>query len=140
LNAKKYLQRIERYQCCIEQKKQQLRALSGKLLSISAVNMEDKVSGGGSSDFSENVLRKIELENEINADIVKFERMKNDIVKQIQGLDNAVYIALLYKRYVEGKRLEAISVEMCYSYAYIKHTHGYALKNFYDKFLKDSTQ
>lgn len=140
MNAKRYLQRIEKYGCCIEQKKQQLKELSEKMLSVSAINAGEKVSGGGMFDFSGNVLRKIELENEINADIVRFERLKNDIVDQIQSMDNAVYINLLYKRYVECKRLEVIAVEMNYSYAYIKHTHGYALQNFYDKFLKDNTQ
>ena len=140
VNAKRYLQRIEKYGCCIEQKKQQLKELSEKMLSVSAINAGEKVSGGGMFDFSENVLRKIELENEINADIVRFERLKNDIVDQIQSMDNAVYINLLYKRYVECKRLEVIAVEMNYSYAYIRELHGWALKEFNNKFIKLPTQ
>ena len=140
MNAKRYLQRIEKYGSCIEQKKQQLKELSEKMLSVSAINGGEKVSGGGKLDFSENVLRKIELENEINADIVKFERLKNDIIDQIQSMDNAVYISISFKRYVEGKTFEAISEEIHYELGSVYNKHGKALMVFSRNILKSDEE
>ena len=77
----------------------------------------------------------IDLEAEINAEIDRFVDEKHKIINQIQGLKNSDYISLLFKRYVEFKSLERICVEMNFSYDYIKHLHGYALKDFEDKIL-----
>jgi hypothetical protein len=43
-------------------------------------------------------------------------------------------VELLYKRYVEFKRLEVIAVELNYTYSYIRAEHGHALQSF-DKLL-----
>lgn len=65
---------------------------------------------------------------------------KNKIIGEIQTLENENYMNLLYKRYVEGKRLEVIAVEMNYNYGHTKKMHGWALLEFGEKFLKDATQ
>ena len=67
---------------------------------------------------------------EINAEIDKFVDEKHLIINQIQALNDPKHIELLYKRYVEFKRLEAVAVEMNYTYQYIVELHGYALKEF----------
>ena len=77
--------------------------------------------------------------------IDRFVDLKNKIISEIQGLSNPVYIQILYKKYVEAKRLEVIAVEMSYSYDHIKHAHGRALQEFGRKYQdlinpKDDTQ
>jgi hypothetical protein len=40
------------------------------------------------------------------------------------------HVRILFKKYVEFKRLEVIAVEMNYTYQYTKELHGYALADF----------
>lgn len=42
---------------------------------------------------------------------------------------------ILYKRYVEYKRLKTIADEMNYTYEYIRSMHGWALEEFSKKIL-----
>ena len=72
----------------------------------------------------------IELEKEINAEIDKFVNKKHEIINQIQGLKDTRHIEILYKRYVQFKSLETISVELNYTYQYTRELHGYALQDF----------
>lgn len=55
---------------------------------------------------------------------------KHKIINQIQSLKNSKYIEILYKHYVEFKRLEVVAVEMNFTYQYVVELHGYALKDF----------
>lgn len=57
------------------------------------------------------VLRMIELEQEINAEIDRVVDEKHEIINQIQALQNPKHIDILYKHYVEFKRLEIVAVE-----------------------------
>ena len=132
MSAKKHLQQIEKFNCCIEHKKQLLKELSSKILSIPSFQYsEDKVSGGGiGSGFAEDVIKKIELENEINVDIIKLEYLKNDITNQIHQLDNPIHINILFKRYVELKTFNKISQEINYSFKQPCRLHKKALSEF----------
>ena len=68
-----------------------------------------------------------------------FVDLKHKVINQIQSLDNRSYAEILYKRYIEFKRLELIAVELGYSYNRIRHLHGEALK-YFDKLAHVSTQ
>ena len=81
--------------------------------------------------------RIIDLEAEINAEIDRYVDEKHRIINEIQGLKNADYISLLYKRYVEFKKFEIIAVEMNYTYRYVLNMHGYALKDFEEQIIKN---
>ena len=52
------------------------------------------------------------------------------IIRQIQGLGNQSQIQLLFKRYIEGKKLRDITKEMGDSYVYVKELHKKSLQNF----------
>ena len=134
--AKAYLRQIEKCGCRIEHKKQLLKELSNKILNVPSFQYsEDKVSGGGSggTGFADDVIKKIELENEINADIIKLEYMKNDITNQIHKLDKPIHINILFKRYVENKEFETIADETYYELGYVYNQHGKALQAFAEK-------
>ena len=87
-------------------------------------------SPSGDAPFVKPVLRMIELEQEINAEIDHFVDEKHEIINQIQALQNPKHIDILYKHYVEFKRLEIVAVEMNFTYQYIVELHGTALKEF----------
>ena len=75
------------------------------------------------------------MENEINDEIDRFIDKKHRMINQIQNLDNTKYIQVLYKRYVEYKRLEMVACEMAYTFQYVVLLHGQALKDFEQNFL-----
>lgn len=132
MKAKDYLKQLEMLDIKINQKIKQASDLreitaAGKGIDYS----KDKVQTCVSSDaLSENVIRYISLENEINRRIDEFVDLKNQIINQIQELKDANHMQILYKRYVEYKRLEVIAVEMNYTYPYIRTLHGHALQDF----------
>lgn len=140
MKAKEYLQQLKRLDTLINQKIKEL----DELRSISTVGSVDysteRVQSSHSQDapFVRIVHRMIELEQEINAEIDNFVDTKHLIINQIHTLRNTDYIMLLFKRYVEYKSLERICVEMNFSYDYIKHLHGYALKAFEETVLKST--
>lgn len=141
MKAKDYLKRLKRLDTIIRQKQQEITDLRLTASSTGGFDYsKERVQSSPSGDapFVRPVLKIIELEQQINAEINKFIAEKHKIINEIQSLKNSDYINLLYKRYVEYKSLEQICVEMNFSYDYIKHLHGYALQCFEDKFLNST--
>ena len=133
MKAKEYLQQLQRLDTVINQKIKEVQALRVQARSTGGLDYsKERVQSSPSGDapFVKPICRIIDLEAEINAEIDRFVDEKHKIINQIQGLKNSDYIRLLFKRYVEFKSLERICVEMNFSYDYIKHLHGYALKDF----------
>lgn len=142
MTPKEYLMQIELLDTRINQRIREKDDLT-RLYGVSSADYSrERVQSAHSADapFVKTVEKKIMLEAEIDRLIDKFVDLKNLIISQIQSLDNVQYVNILFKKYVEFKRLEVIAVEMNYSYGYIKHAHGRALSAFGQKFLKDVTQ
>lgn len=138
MKAKEYLHQLRRLDTVINQKIKEIQDLRFQTQSIKGIDYsKEKVQTNlsGNTPFVKLIDKIIDLETKINAEIDRFVDEKHKIINQIQGLKNSAYISLLFKRYVEFKSLERICVEMNFSYDYIKHLHGYALKDFEDKIL-----
>lgn len=142
MKAKDYLKRLKRLDTIINQKIQELSALrltAGSPAGIDYSKERVQTSPSGDTPFVKPICRIIDLESEINAEIDRYVDDKHTIINQIQALKNSDYIALLFKRYVEFKKFEVISVEMSFTYQYVIEMHGYALKEFettYENLLK----
>lgn len=133
MKAKEYLQQLQQLDTVINQKIKEVQDLRLKSQSTGGIDYsKDRVqtSPSGDAPFVKLIGRIIDLEAEINAEIDAFVDEKHKIINQIQGLKNADYISLLYKRYVEYKKFETIAVEMNFTYQYVLNMHGYALKEF----------
>lgn len=133
MKAKEYLQQLQRLDTMINQKIKELGDLRLMLQSVGGIDYsKERVQSSPSGDapFVKPVLRMIELEQEINAEIDRFVDEKHEIINQIQALQNQKHIDILYKHYVEFKRLEIVAVEMNFTYQYIVELHGTALKEF----------
>lgn len=133
MKAKEYLQQLQRLDAVINQKIKELEGLRLTLSSVGSIDYaKDRVQTGSSSDapFVRTIEKIADLEAEIDREIDSFVDKKHQIINEIQGLSNAIHIQILFKRYVEFKRLEVISVEMNYTYAYTRELHGYALQDF----------
>lgn len=76
------------------------------------------------------VIRMVELEEQINAERAQYFETKERIVNQIHMLSDARYVDVLVKRYVEMKDWDLISDEMNYAPAQVFRLHREALKAF----------
>lgn len=133
MTAKEYLQKLQRLDTMINQKIKELgdlRIMSRSVGGIDYSKERVQTSPSGDAPFVKMIGRMYDLEQEISSEIDKFIDEKHLIINQIQALQNSKYIEILYKHYVEFKRLEVVAVEMNFTYQYIVELHGYALKEF----------
>ncbi len=140
MEAKEYLQQLQNIDIIIKQRQQQLKELNiiinnGALGSIDYTREKVQTSPSSEAVFEKMMDKLLDLQNEVNQYIIDYFVIKNNIIKQIQSLERRKYIDILYKRYVEFKKLDVIANEMCYAYAHIKTIHRQALKCFKQKFL-----
>ena len=132
MKAKQYLKELKRLDTCIKQKMQEKQYLVLRSVSTVAppLNHERVQTSSVGDKISGVVTSIIDLEKEIDAELDNFVNQKHKVINQIQGLSNETYVSLLYKRYVEYKRLETIAAEMNYTYQYVREVHGFALQEF----------
>ena len=137
MTAKEYLSQLRRLNVVINNKIKELdelRSVSGCVSGIDYSADKVQVSPKAGGSFEEVIEKIIELEEEINTEIDGYVHTKHKVINQINSLCDYRYAELLYKRYVEFKRLDEVAVEMNYTYQYIVLLHGYALKEFFNKF------
>ena len=129
-NPKEYLRQLHRLELCIEQRQGELNRLR-ELIGCNAIDYGERIQTSPSADSIPNeVIRRAELEADISRKIERFLQLKHKIINEIQSLDNAVYVKILYMRYVEYKSLDEIAEKMNYSYRQVLRLHGTALKEF----------
>lgn len=130
VTPKEYLRELRVFSIKIQQKKDELESLKAAAENVTASIDNERVQTSPKDRMPEDISRIVDLENEIREDTHRLIFMKDKIINEIQGLSNPVYIEILYKRYVEYKSLEEISVELKYSYVHVKRLHGIALQAF----------
>ncbi len=136
MTAKEYLQQLHRADVIINQRIQEKADLQLRLSSVGGFDytkerVQTSLSVG--ARYEREVVKILELENEIDCLIDNYVDLKHKIIGEIHELQNSKYIEILYKRYVEEKRLEEVAVEMNYTFQYVILLHGYALKEFSEK-------
>ena len=132
MDAKTYLEQVKMLDIKIKQLEDRLARLRETAGGAAAIRYDKlNVQVSVATDMVEkNVLRLVEMENKIFEEKVKLEATKNAIVEQIQGLNDARYVDLLYKRYINLESFEQISVDMSYDYTYTRALHGEAIGYF----------
>ena len=140
MTAKEYLQQLERLNLLIQQKMKEQHDLEEMSKCVRAIDYsKDRVSSSCSGDapFVNPVLKIVQLEQEINAEIDKYVDMKHTIINQIQQLPNTQHVKILYERYVQEHTFEQIAVNMNSSIRSVYNLHGQALQVFQKKFLQN---
>lgn len=74
--------------------------------------------------------RYVDLEAEIQVLVDKYVVMKDEIINRIHQLEDARYVEVLFKRYVECKPVKQIAREMNYQYDALRRVHRKALRAF----------
>ena len=132
MTSKDYLKQIEALDCKIRHKEVQLRELEARIMQAGGVNYgHERVQSSPKGDkIADEVIRMLELEEQINAERAQYFETKERIVNQIHMLSDARYVDVLVKRYVEMKDWDLISDEMNYAPAQVFRLHREALKAF----------
>ena len=138
MKAKEHLSNLRTLKIKIDQKKEQLAELELLRGNVGSFDYSvERVQTSGTGNQVENdTIKLLLLESEIKDDMIKFAFEKDKLIREIHTLRNAEHIKLLFKRYVEFKRLEQIAVEMDYTYQYVRELHGYALQDFETTYTK----
>ena len=140
MTAKEYLQQLQTLEAKVKHEADMRDELRDKAYGLKAVSYDrDHVQSSGRGNTEDLIIKIVDMERASNGRLERYMDLKRDIVDKICKLDNRQYIEVLYKRYVEHKRLEMIAVEMDYSYDRVRHLHGYALKSF-GQLLKHDTK
>lgn len=143
MTAKEYLQQLHKLDVIIKQRSQEKADLRARLFSIGSFDYSKErvqTSLPEGAGYEKQIEKIVDLEKEIDFLIDEYVELKHTIIGQLHELRNGKYIEILYKRYVENKKLEQIAVEMGYTYNHVRHIHGYALQEFWDKILKVRTK
>lgn len=141
MTSKKYLTQLMKLDEQIKQKQSQteeLKAIRGNIGSFDYSEERVQTSNNTSSQVEKEAVKLVLLENEVKEDIIRYAFLKDKIIKEIHQLPNPNHITLLYKKYVEFKRLEVIAVEMGYAYSHVRKMHGCALQSF-SKLIQNDT-
>ena len=132
MNAKEYLSQAIWLDQMIDSKLEQLETLKSLAMKVTSSFTKEKICGGNiEKSKMENIMVKvIDLENEINADIDRLVDLKKDIQDTINMMDDINQQLLLELRYLSGKGWDEIAASMGYDPRTVYRIHGKALKEF----------
>lgn len=137
MTAKQYLSSLKLLNIKINHKLQEveeLRALSFSTGGLAADNERVQTSPSGDGRQIALVNRYVDMEMEINQLIDKYVDRKDKIINEIHQLEDARYVEILFKRYVEFKTLTSVAMEMAYDYSHIRRLHARALEDFESRY------
>lgn len=132
MNAKEYLSQAVWLDRMIDSKLEQLEMLKSLAMKVTSSFTKEKISGGNieKSKMESTMVKVIDLEHEINADIDRLVNLKKDIQDTINKMDDINPQLLLELRYFSGKGWDEIAASMGYDPRTVYRIHGKALKEF----------
>jgi len=141
MNAKKYLSQAIWLDQMIDSKIEQLEELKCLAMKVTTHFTQEKIYGGiiEKSPMESTIVKVVDLENEINADIDRLIDIKKDIQDTIKKMDDINQQLLLELRYLSGKSWDEVSDVLGYDKRWVMRLHGKALKKI-DEILKEATK
>ena len=135
MNTKQYLNQVRRYDRMISNKLSEIYQLKTLATSISVATDGDRVQSSGNKDRMGNtVARLVDLERETDKLIQVYTEKRQVIISQIDSMEDMNFYDVLFHRYIEGKKFEAISEDIHYSWRQVMRIHDDALAAFEKKF------
>ena len=130
MTAKEYLSRIRRQNFILKQTEHELTEIRSDILTIRASSLAEHVSGSKNSDVADKYIRLEQYMDKVNHEWDILINMRMEAKAMIKALPDPQHQAVLYARYINGLRWEAIAVEMGYSWKGVCKIHGQALQAF----------
>lgn len=129
MTAKEYLGQAYRIEQRINCKLEQIKSLHDLAEKATSTLSDMPHSPNRNIHSMENVIVKlVDMENEINAEIQELIKIKEDIKASIQAVDDKECAMLLELRYICQKSWEDIAIIMNYTVGYLHELHRKALK------------
>ena len=129
MTARQYLGQAYRIDQRINSKLKQVSLLRGNVMNLSINMKEISIQTSRDNARMENTLLKIiDQEREIDAEIDRLVDLKAEIKRVIDGVENIEYRLILELRYLCFRSWEEIAVEMDYSIDYVFKIHRRALE------------
>ena len=129
MKAKEYLSQAYRLDQRIDAKIEQVMSLRNLAAKATSTLSEIAPSGTRNVHRMEDIVIKIiDFENEINADIDNLVALKREIMAAIRSIHDPDYCTVLELRYLCFKPWEQIAVEMSYGIDNVYKLHRMALK------------
>ena len=129
MKAKEYLSQAYRLDQRIDAKIEQVMSLRNLAAKATSTLSDVAPSGTRNVHRMEDIIMKIiDLENEVNADIDHLVALKHEIVNVIKSVPNLEYQTLLELRYLCFKSWEQIAVMLGYDLRYTHKLHNRALE------------
>lgn len=130
MSPKEYLWQIEALEIKIKNINDRIKELKQASINMVVSEQGERVQTSGTSDRMSIVDEFVDMADEMNNMIRDLQRMKTKIVLEINQLDNAKYIEILTRRYVNCEKLRGIAKSMNFEYKYLCYLHGHALQDF----------
>lgn len=128
MKAKDFLKEIARIEKLIENKKEERERWRDIALNITGNYDGERVqSSGNQQKMATAVINSVDLEREIEADILRLYRKRQEIIGVLEELPLQDY-ELLYSIYVQKKSFVEVAEERGCTYSNITTNHGTALK------------
>ena len=129
MKAKEYLSQAYRLDQRIDAKIEQVMSLRNLAAKATSTLSDVAPSGTRNVHRMEDIIVKlIDLENEINADIDNLVALKHEIMAAIRSIHDPDYCTVLELRYLCFKPWDQIAVEMGYGIDNVYKLHRMALK------------
>lgn len=108
-NKKNSLKRYKKNLKCIKRLKEKLRSLDDRLTSIKSPNFSGMPRGSVPVTIDELMSDKIELEQRISRLKIKGEKIKRDILEEIDSIDDPRYCSILESFFIDCLTMEEIA-------------------------------
>jgi len=131
MTPKEYLLQLKRDKIKIDKLLEQKEVLFSRTTKTTHSQFHEKIQISCKGDMvADNVIKSVEIDEEIEALVYAHLYRKHEIINQIQVLQNVNYMDVLFKVYVQGISLKTAANQLNKSYAYIKELHKKALIEF----------
>jgi len=128
LEAKKYLEQIQRMDTQINNRWESLQKLYAMRTKMTTVFSMSAVSGSSAQNKLEDISIKIwDIEKEVNRKIDKFIELKLEATQLIDQLTDINHAMVLHKIYFEYKKIDEVAADIGVSTRSIRYWHNNAL-------------
>ena len=138
MTTKQYLSQIRLLDIKVGQRIEELTEMRARVSILSGIDYSKDRIQATPTTGNKQIEDLVDFENKLYDLIQKERDLKHKIIGQIQELDNAIYVDILFRRYVECHSFERIACDMGYAYNYVCTLHGEALNAFENKVLNFS--
>lgn len=130
IDAKRYLQQIEKCDERIKLKTEDLEQLKSFTEKVTSTLSDVSVAGTKNNDkMGDAVAKIVELQDDINCEVARLADLKKEACAVLDKVSDERHYKMLYKHYVLLHSLVQCAADMHYSYRGICKLHGRALQS-----------